>query len=270
MTTVLLNGVNYHVETWGQGTPLLMLHGFTGRGRNWQSIAKRLTGFQVIGPDLIGHGDTDAPADPARYSIERAAADLNALCDALQLDSVHLCGYSMGGRLALYTALTYPQRFTSLTLESASPGLADDTERAARREADGQLAARIERDGMMAFVDYWQSIPLFESQRRLPDEVRARVRSQRLENNPLGLANGLRGMGTGVQPSLWERLPELTLPTLLIVGELDGKFSAIGRQMLVKLPDAQIIIINDAGHTPHLEQPGTFATVLESFLTSLP
>ena len=99
--------------------------------------------------------------------------------------AAHLLGYSMGGRLALYFALAYPERTRTLTLVSASPGIASLTERAERRRRDNALADRIEQDGIAAFVDYWQSLPMWKSQRRnLSLEQRQHLREQRLHNLP--------------------------------------------------------------------------------------
>src|SRR5205807_809180 len=109
----------------------------------------------------------------------------------------------------------------------ASPGLASATEREQRRQSDSALAERIEREGVKAFIDYWEQIPLFASQNSLPREKREALREQRLNNRARGLANSLRGVGTGAQPALHARLPELNLPALLIAGELDTKFCQI-------------------------------------------
>ena len=168
----------------------------------------------------------------------------------------------MGGRLALYLACHYPNRFSHLILESSSPGLATEAERAARRQRDALLADWIEAKGLAQFVARWEALPLWESQKQLSDEVRRRLRQQRLQNNVLGLANSLRGMGTGAQPSLWPLLPTLTLPTLLLAGKLDSKFVAINQKMGALLPNGRLQIIPHAGHTVHLEQSELFRTAV--------
>jgi 2-succinyl-6-hydroxy-2,4-cyclohexadiene-1-carboxylate synthase len=171
--------------------------------------------------------------------------------------------------LALYTALNQPFVFKSLILESASPGLKTKDERAARRASDEKLAQMIERDGIEAFVNYWESLPLWDSQKNLAPEVRQQLRDQRLKNNPIGLANSLRGMGTGAQPSLWDKLPELNIPVLLIAGELDTKFVAIAQEMHSLLPNSRLVIVPNAGHTVHLEQPELYTQAITAFLASL-
>jgi len=256
---MLINGVNYHLEQSGEGMPLVLLHGFTGSTRNWQPhIPIFSKQFRVIAIDLLGHGRTDSPSDPLRYSMENAAQDLVKIFKQLSLPPVRLLGYSMGGRLALYLAVHYLSVIDSLILESASPGLETEAERLQRQRSDEQLAQRVEQNGIVSFVDEWEKLPLFASQLRLPRPVRDRQRTQRLQNNPQGLANSLRGMGTGVQPSHWSQLPTIVKPVLLIAGELDIKFVAIAQRMNQRLPASQLTIVPDAGHTTHLEQAVAF------------
>lgn len=195
-----------------------------------------------------------------------AAADLNLLLDASCSEPVHLAGYSMGGRLALFFALSYPDRVRTLCLVSASPGIAAAIEREERRVSDNALADRLERKGTAAFVDYWESLPMWESQHQtLSVGQRRQLRAQRLRNRPDGLANSLRGMGTGAQPVLHDELPSMALPTLLIVGEEDEKFVAVNRQMAQRIPEAQKVVVPGAGHAVHLERPKEFARAVLDF-----
>jgi 2-succinyl-6-hydroxy-2,4-cyclohexadiene-1-carboxylate synthase len=190
--------------------------------------------------------------------MENAAHDLVAIFKQLSLPPVCLLGYSMGGRLALYLALHYSSIIDSLILESASPGLETEVERVERQRSDEQLANRIERDGISAFVDEWEKLPLFATQAYLPQVVRDIQRANRLRNDPHGLANSLRGMGTGVQPSLWPKLPALDKQVLLLVGEFDRKFLVIARRMKLLIPNSRLAIIRESGHITHLEQPQLF------------
>jgi 2-succinyl-6-hydroxy-2,4-cyclohexadiene-1-carboxylate synthase len=170
----------------------------------------------------------------------------------------------MGGRLALNTAISHPSLVHSLILESASPGLEDEAERVARILSDEQLAETIERDGLEAFVEYWTTLPLFATQ---SDDVRAQLKAQRLmSNNPCGLANSLRGMGTGAQSSLWYRLNEVDCPTLLITGKYDDKFTRIAQRMAAKLPEAHVKVIEGAGHTVHAEQAEIYIRTILDFV----
>ncbi len=259
MPRLTVNGIALNVECGGSGEPLVLLHGFMGSATTWDRHRPAFEDrYLTVAVDLPGHGLSDTPADPSRYSMERVIADLAAVFDMYQLDSVHLLGYSMGGRVALHFAAAYPDRVRSLVLESALPGLADPAERRARIDSDEALAQRLERDGLAAFVDAWARLPLFASQDRLPEPIRADLRAQRLQNSVQGLANTLRGLGAGVQSPLWDRLIDVKTPTLLIAGGLDAKFAAINRDMAAIMPRAQLVIVPDAGHTVHLEQPVLF------------
>lgn len=270
MSRLAVNGLEYHLEEAGEGTPLVLIHGFTGSGANWRPhLAAFSPGYRVVTIDLPGHGETAAPAEPPRYSIEATAADIAAILDSLGIEKAIILGYSMGGRVALFFALHYPERVKALILESASPGLVTGQERAARIASDEALAGFIEQNGLEAFVDRWEKVPLFASQASLLEAVRTKQRQQRLRNRPQGLANSLRGLGTGVQPSLWDELAGLARPVLLLTGELDTKFALIGRQMQERLPDARLEVITGAGHTIHLEQPRQFEDVVKSFLEGL-
>jgi 2-succinyl-6-hydroxy-2,4-cyclohexadiene-1-carboxylate synthase len=271
MPFLIVNDLKYHFEMQGDGSPLILLHGFTGSADNWADhVPVFAEYFRVITIDLPGHGLTDSPEDSRRYGMEHTAADVMALVDEMTNgERFHLLGYSMGGRLALFIALHYADRLCSLVLESASPGLTTEAERTERRDRDNALADRIERDGVEAFVEYWEQFPLFASQQRLAPDIRSTLRSQRLRNRPAGLANSLRGMGTGVQPDLWSQLSGLQLPVLMLTGELDAKFVGIGRQMYDLLPDAQLVVMPDAGHTVHLEQPAMFQTAVLLFLRGI-
>ena len=256
-----------HIEIEGSGPPLLLLHGFTGSTRNWESVVPPLTkNHTVITVDLPGHGQTPSPTDLSAYQMESVAPALNGLMEEMGHSSFNLLGYSMGGRLTLYMAIQYPAHVSKLILESASPGLKTAEERDARRASDNALADRIESEGVESFVDFWESISLWESQKDLTQKAAANLRQIRLENNPSGLANSLRGMGTGRQPSLWGSLKHLKSPTLLLTGELDGKFCKIGAEMHRLMPNSQHKIIPLAGHTIHLEQPDQWLAEVQQFL----
>jgi 2-succinyl-6-hydroxy-2,4-cyclohexadiene-1-carboxylate synthase len=267
MPTIQLdNDIFYHVDIHGSGIPLVLLHGFTGSSLNWQPIIPTLAQhFAVIAIDLPGHGQSFIPAAPEECEMYTVAEDLERVLAELNIEKCLLAGYSLGARLALYFAQSYPMLVGGLILESGSPGLADAAERAQRQQADNELADFIERDGIEAFVAHWENLPMWASQQHLPDDTRAWLRQLRLQNHPTGLANILRGMGTGVQPSLWDKLPEIEMPTLLIAGALDTKFVAIAQQMHAALPNAQLKIIPKAGHTVHLEQAALYTTAIQAY-----
>jgi 2-succinyl-6-hydroxy-2,4-cyclohexadiene-1-carboxylate synthase len=269
---VRVNEIQLGVEERGEGgvgaPTLVMLHGFTGSAACWGSLLDSLAGeygLRVIALDLPGHGRSDTPADPRRYAIERSRQDVLAALQRLGVSrgQALLLGYSMGGRVALYTA--FSGFFRALILESASPGLADPAEREQRRRSDETLAASIEREGVAAFVERWENLPLFASQRALPHPRREELHRQRLRNSAAGLAQSLRGAGTGVQPCLHARLPGLHLPVLLLAGELDAKFTALTRGMALALPQSRVQIVPAAGHTIHAERPQEYLSLVGAF-----
>ncbi len=265
-----VNGHHYSLEISGSGAVLLLLHGFSGDKSTWADLRAALASeYRVLAVDILGHGASDKPAQTCAYQMARVAGDIVSLLDELRIPDCHLLAYSMGGRLALYLAVAYPARFRSLMLESASPGLARESEREERRRQDEALAVRIEQGGIARFVDYWESLPLWESQRKLSTEIPTRQREQRLGNDPSGLANSLRGMGSGAQPNLWTRLEQVSLPALLLVGEQDSKFVAINQLMARRMPQSELQLIPQAGHNIHLEQPLIFQERVKSFLRDL-
>ncbi len=269
MPLVDVNGLQLNVEVAGDGVPvLLLLHGFTGSAATWRPLEVAWPGFRTVAVDLIGHGASAAPDDETRYTMERCVADLGALIDAECGGRAVVLGYSMGGRVARHLALAAPERVAALVLESASPGIDDPAERAARVASDRALAESIERAGLEAFVDRWQALPLFATQSRLPDDVRLRLRQQRLRNRPGGLANSLRGMGAGAQRPTLARLGELAMPVLMVAGEDDAKYRELARAMGGRIPRARVEIVEGAGHAVHLEQSAAFASLVKEFLVT--
>ena len=267
MSIVRANGIDFHVEEHGNGTPLVLLHGFTGSAASWSSLSRDLARLhRVIAIDIIGHGASSAPADPSRYESEQALRDLAEVTAQLGIDRAAWLGYSMGGRLALGMALDHPDRVSALILESATAGIQDEHERQLRAEADLTLARRIEDIGVEAFVDEWEQLPIWDSQRTLPVEVLLLQRDIRLRNRAVGLANSLRGMGQGAQPSYWDRLSEIDIPVLLMAGALDRKFVGIAGQMGIRIADATLSVIPEAGHAVHLERPSEFFEDVYEFL----
>lgn len=252
----------------GSGPPLLLLHGFTGSAATWDDAVDHWRSTRrVIAPDLLGHGRSAVPGDPARYAPEKQAADLAGLLEELDCGSADVVGYSMGARLALVLALHQPGCLRRLVLESPSPGIEDATARAERRAADGRLAAILEEQGLAAFVDAWQSQPFFASHARLSPETRERLRAERLGHDPLSLAASLRGAGQGAMEPLHDRLGSIGHPTLVIAGSLDAVGLERARLVALRLPDARLAVIEGAGHTPHLEQPHDFLRLASRHLT---
>jgi 2-succinyl-6-hydroxy-2,4-cyclohexadiene-1-carboxylate synthase len=252
--------------TSSAGFPVLV-HGFTGSSASW---GPRLidgmagAGLTPVLIDLPGHGADVGATDPARFTL---AATLERIGRAGAWPA-DLIGYSMGGRIALHFAATHPDRVRRLVIESGSPGLATEGERAARRAADAELATRMVEEGIERFVEEWESQPLFGSRSRVDPATRATQRALRLNNDPRSLARALGGLGTGELPSLWERLERIETPTLLLVGELDTKYVAIAERMRGAMPRAQLVVVPGAGHTVHVEAPGAWLDAVIGFLTA--
>ena len=260
-------GARLHYELRGSGAPLIALHGFTGGGRDFLPLANALRRqAMTITLDLMGHGESDAPADPGRYSLAASADDVLALADELGLTSFDLLGYSMGGRVALRTVLAQPRRIRRLVLESASPGIRDPQERQRRRESDLALARTIDEEGLPAFVDRWLRQDLFRTLRMLPASQQAALREEKLRQRPEGLARSLRGAGAGEDEDVWGRLGEIRGRVLLIGGMEDRKYGAILSQMAERMPDARLVRVPRVGHTVHLERPRLFAAYVAEFL----
>jgi 2-succinyl-6-hydroxy-2,4-cyclohexadiene-1-carboxylate synthase len=253
-----------------QNPPLLFLHGFMGRGTDWLSIANDCAArFYCLLPDLPGHGANLNLPFSQPLDFELIAHGVARLIDQFELDAVHLVGYSMGGRIALYTALKYPEKIKSLTLEGASPGIKTEQARRERAALDDQHALRLRAEGLETFIEEWYNMPLFQSLHRYP-QLLDRVKQQRKQNDPGWMAKIISELSPGRQPSLWPHLGALTVPVLLVSGALDQKYSEMAVAMAQQFPKATVKIIPASGHNVHLEQPAQFAELLTAFLSPEP
>lgn len=267
MSGVIVDDLRWEVRTRGAGIPLLLLHGFMGRGSSWGAHATAFARyFLVIVVDLPGHGRSGIPRDPARATVERTADDLVTILERQGCRPAHVVGYSLGARVALRLAAAHPDAVRRLVLESPSAGLATEAERTARRATDADRGARLERDGIEAFVDEWEREPVFASYAGLPPASAARLRSERLRNRPAGLAASLRGSGQGRMEPLHERLAGIRTPTLVIAGALDPTGRARAEAVAAGIPGARLETLAGAGHAPHLEAPTIFRSLAVAFL----
>jgi len=262
--------VTLHVELLGEGRPVVVLHGFTGDASTMLELAQQLAvARHVIIPEMVGHGGSSIPDHVGAYGVEQMAAHVSTLCDRLGQSEFDLVGYSMGGRVALTLACSQPSRVRSLSLIGASAGLASEGERLSRRQADGALADRLESDGLHDFVDDWLRGPLFATQNRRGTEHMAKARDQRLANDPHGLAMSLRGGGTGAMEPLHDRLVDCDVPTLVIAGADDPKFSAIAESLAEAMPNAEVASIAHAGHAAHIEKPEAVANAIDGHMSKV-
>ena len=265
----------FHVHRWGgadeaaegAAPPLVALHGFTGDGLDFSALVAHLeTPRAVWAPDLIGHGRSDAPGEVDAYAMERCVEQVCAVVEEVAGGPAVWLGYSMGGRVALQVARARPDLVERLILVSATPGLEDAAEAQERRAQDAERATSIERDGALAFLARWGEHPLIATQSRAPEPYLSELRARRRRSRAIGLANSLRGMGTGSMCSLWDELDAIHAPTLLITGGEDAKFDGIARRMLRRLPRAGHAIVAGANHAPQLERPAATAAAVDAFL----
>jgi 2-succinyl-6-hydroxy-2,4-cyclohexadiene-1-carboxylate synthase len=234
---------------------VVLLHGFSGTRRAWDGVAAHMDAqrYRPLALDLPGHGEErplEAPVSFAgcvEHVLSRAPGRFT------------LCGYSMGGRIALHVALAAPDRVVRLVLVSSSPGIEDPAERAERRRADLKLAEELERVPFEEFIERWRSQPLFAED---PPRVAELARDDQRRNDPIALAAVLRGVGTGEMEPLWERLGGLEMAVTVLAGERDAKFAALGRRMRELLPDGELVVVG-GGHVLPLENPRSVARVLE-------
>jgi 2-succinyl-6-hydroxy-2,4-cyclohexadiene-1-carboxylate synthase len=267
MTEVEIDGLRFHVERQGSGPPVVLLHGFTGSTVTWGSLTELLSPeFEVIAIDIVGHGQTESPAEVERYRMARCTDDLVAVLAALGHERATWLGYSMGARTALQIAVRHPEAVDALVLEGVTAGTPDPAERAARIESDEALADRIGGEGLEAFIDFWQSIGLWDTQAGMPEERLAGLRAQRMASDPVGLANSLRGMGSGAQEPINDRLASVDVPVLLVAGSLDAKFTAIAHDLEGSLPRAEFAAIEGVGHAAHFEDAGAFDDCVLAYL----
>lgn len=222
---------------------VVFAHGFTQTGNSWKPIAEEFVraGHRCVLVDLPGHGESS-----------QVRADLRLTADMIASVAAPgaFVGYSLGGRAMLHVALMYPHLVQRLAVIGANPGIADETERALRRDSDEQLARRLEDIGVDAFLAEWMTQPLFGDVQPSATDVADRQR-----NTVEGLAGSLRLAGTGSQSSLWARLHELNMPVLAMAGERDTKFVALARQLAEAVPRGTFTVIPGAAHAAHLQQP---------------
>jgi 2-succinyl-6-hydroxy-2,4-cyclohexadiene-1-carboxylate synthase len=262
-----VSGSTLHFVRYGRGPALVLLHGFTGSGQGMAEIARSLErDYETLAPDLPGHGQSTGLVRPDTGGFDECVDDLVATLESAGHHRAHWLGYSMGARLALGCAVRHPRSVASLVLLGGRAGIADPIERTARCREDAVLAARIEAVGVETFVDEWLAQPMFASLRRRGACFLAEQRRQRVSNSARGLADSLRRLGPGAQPPLFDALPRVDVPVLLVAGELDRKFVALAHDLAGRLPRAELCVLAGAGHAAHLEQPEAFAHAVQDFL----
>lgn len=249
---------------------VVFLHGFTGSVEEWEEIISYINhNFASISIDLIGHGKSDSPIDISLYTADAISKQILDVINHFTNQKIIIAGYSMGGRAALTFAVKHPEKVKAMILESTSPGIKDEAERKQRVISDNQLAQFILTNPIDIFIDKWMNLEIFETQKKLPASKLKEIRERKLLNNKTGLANSLKGFGTGVMPHLYDQLKGINIPTLLITGELDKKFTNLNSAMLKVLPKVVHRVVNDVGHNVHLEKPELFYDEINSFMTKI-
>jgi 2-succinyl-6-hydroxy-2,4-cyclohexadiene-1-carboxylate synthase len=230
-----------------------MLHGFGGTHRGWDGVLAQLPpGWRALALDLPGHGSETGAPRPISFT---------SCVEHVLVRSPRrftLCGYSLGGRVALHVALAAPERVARLLLVSSTAGIEDAFERSRRRAADERLADELEKMPFERFIERWSAQPLFAAD---PAEVAALARADQRRNRPDALAAVLRGLGTGEMRPLWGRLVGLTMPVDVLVGDRDRKFQPLARRMVDLLPRSRLLVVG-GGHRLPLENPAALAAAL--------
>jgi 2-succinyl-6-hydroxy-2,4-cyclohexadiene-1-carboxylate synthase len=241
---------------------LVLLHGFTGAPASFdelsQTLRRRWPRLRVLGPSLLGHGAT--PEGAAR-SFEQEVDRLASVIRCAGFSGAHLCGYSLGARLALGLLARHACLFAGATLIGVHPGLTSEAERAGRVGSDERWCQLLEREGTPGFLRAWQAQPLFGTQARLSPAELARQAQIRLAHSASGLQQSLRVLGLGQMPDLRGTLHVQPLRLQLLVGALDAKFCTIAQRLAATAPLA-LEIVAGAGHNLLLEAPERVSRVL--------
>ncbi|NOY88389.1 MAG: 2-succinyl-6-hydroxy-2,4-cyclohexadiene-1-carboxylate synthase, partial [FCB group bacterium] len=251
--------ISFHYETYGsdKNKPLLFLHGFMGSIAEWEDIIPFFSDeFYCLVVDFPGHGKTDTISEED-YLMENCANGIISLLDKLQISQCSMIAYSMGGRLAYYLSVTYPDRFDKVVIESSTPGFKTEKERKKRIALDEKRAQRLTEIPLEQFLDEWYQQPLFATIDKKNPQFEKLI-NRRLLNNPYGLSLSLEMMEVGRQPSLWSRLNKISADLLLIVGDKDDKFKKIAYEVTERCLTANMAIVSGAGHNVHFEKREEF------------
>jgi 2-succinyl-6-hydroxy-2,4-cyclohexadiene-1-carboxylate synthase len=241
---------------------VLFLHGFLGTPGLWSGAILDGLDAPTAAMVLPGHGLD--PWGTTGTSFDQAVDEVAARCPFT--DNTMVVGYSLGARLALGLLERHPARFGGGLVIGVNPGIEDENERSSRAAADDAEARRIEEEGVEAFVDRWENLPLFATQRRLPPAARARLRQGRLQHTPGGLAWALRTLSPGRMPSRWPFLGTMNRPLAAVTGALDVRYRAVGERLVRACPGAWHAVVEGVGHNVALEAPALVARELRALI----
>ncbi|WP_300562604.1 2-succinyl-6-hydroxy-2,4-cyclohexadiene-1-carboxylate synthase [Companilactobacillus sp.] len=266
MSTITIDQVDYHYESSIQDlsqVTFVFLHGFLGSKRDFEKIVGDFS-EQYLVLDLLGFGENkDQNIEPDRFIQKNQVEDLEDIFSKLNLVNINLVGYSMGGRLAIAYALKYPKRINSLFLESTTAGISDQQQRLDRQNHDKKLAHSVIDQGMDKFIENWEKLPLFSSQQAVSKNDFTFMHQQRIDQNPINVANSLLEMGTGKQPNYWPDVGQLSkLSVKIIVGSKDSKFIKIGHRLHELIHGSTLTVVSNSGHNVHFETPIEYKKIL--------
>ena len=257
-----VNNTNIGYEDHGIGQPILFLHAFPLNRSMWSGELVTLLAeerYRLVALDWRGFGESDITSDIS--TMEQFADDVAGLMDVLGMQDAILCGLSMGGYAAFAFLRKYPQRLKGLILADTRPG-ADTAEGRANRENVARLALS---EGTGAIADLQLPKLVSENTRQHHPEVEARIRQMINAATPQGIAAASRGMAQRTDST--DLLPTITCPTLVLVGEHDVLTPPdVAQDYASNIPNAQFVVIPNAGHLSNLEQPEAFLQALSGFL----
>ncbi len=248
---------------------LLLLHGFSGSSVDWEFLLNNLFNYNVIAPDIIGHGRSEAPEANYFYEFNNVVSQIELILAREKAEQIIPIGYSMGGRFAIALAGAHPELIKGLILESTTPGIRLKKERLKRIQEDEILAEKILKGELTDFFERWFNKEIFKWDERFDKKRIQQIIIQRSKNSAIGLFNILKESGTGRMPYFLNSLKKLNAPILLITGEEDKKFTTLNKTLAGKLTDATHIIVKGCGHNVHLEKPEIFINLVKTFLKNL-
>jgi pimeloyl-ACP methyl ester carboxylesterase len=246
------DGVKIHYEVRGSGPVVLLTHGYSATGRMWDGQVEALAkDHTLVTWDMRGHGESDYPEDQALYSEEATVADMAAILDAVGAKSAIVGGLSLGGYMSLAFNRVHPERVEALLIIDTGPGFKKDEAREGWNATSLKTAERYERDGLGVLAG---------------GSAERRTATHR---DATGLARAARGMLTQRDARVIESLPDIKVPSVVIVGADDTPFLAASDYMAAKIPGAKKVVIPAAGHAANIDQPAAFNAAVLAFLKGL-
>jgi 2-succinyl-6-hydroxy-2,4-cyclohexadiene-1-carboxylate synthase len=246
---------------------LFLLHGFTGSSSDWLNVCFLFdAGFNIYAIDLIGHGKSDSPQNVSCYAPGSQANQIKTVIEKFKGEKNILLGYSMGGRLAVTFAVTFPELIDGLILESSSAGIDNVKEQEKRTERDTKLAEMIMTKPIEEFISSWMDQELFGTLKRFSNSKLDEMKKEKSKSSRTGLANSLRGFSTGLMNFSASELKSLKFPVLLLSGQLDSKFTKINSNLQKQFSKAKHSVVKTSGHNTHLEEPKHFIQIVNKFL----